>query len=110
FGRLDRHDVVIGPTQDGGYYLVGAKAFYPTLFACDGMGTSTALERLLSNVQANQLSVGFVDLFYDVDVSSDLVQLAADLSFAPEKAPRTAAWLAEWEGSLSGPRTHTAKL
>src|SRR5436305_5497829 len=45
FRSLDRHDVVIGPTQDGGYYLVGAKAFYPTLFACDGMGTSTALER-----------------------------------------------------------------
>ena len=48
FEMLAAHDVVVGPTHDGGYYLVGAKASHPTLFAGDGMGTSSALERLLS--------------------------------------------------------------
>ena len=48
FEVLAGHDVVVGPTYDGGYYLVGAKASHPTLFAGDGMGTSTALERLRS--------------------------------------------------------------
>jgi len=110
FEVLARRDVVIGPTHDGGYYLVGAKAFHPTLFACDGMGTSTALARLQTNVRANQLSVGFTEPFYDVDVSDDLLRLAADLRLAPERAPLTAAWLADWEGARAEARTLTAKL
>ena len=32
FETLTAHDVVVGPTYDGGYYLVGAKASHPTLF------------------------------------------------------------------------------
>jgi len=98
FDTLAVHDVVVGPTHDGGYYLVGAKASHPTLFANDGMGTSTALERLLSRARALELSVGFVDSFYDVDVSDDLTRLAAELRVAPERAPRTAAWLDQHKG------------
>src|SRR5438270_531973 len=48
FEALTSHDLVVGPTHDGGYYLVGTKAPHPTLFASDGMGTSSALERLLA--------------------------------------------------------------
>lgn len=97
FGILATHDLVVGPTHDGGYYLVGAKASLPTLFVHDGMGTSSALDRLLSRAQLLKLSVGFVDLFYDIDVSEDLTRLAAELRLAPERAPRTAMWLKEWE-------------
>jgi hypothetical protein len=61
------------------------------------MGTSSALERLLSRVQALELSLGLVDPFYDIDVSDDLTRLAAELRLAPERAPRTAMWLKEWE-------------
>jgi uncharacterized protein len=97
FETLAAHDVVVGPTRDGGYYLVGAKASRPTLFAGDGMGTSSALERLLSRARDLELSVGFADPFYDVDVADDLTRLAAELRLAPARAPRTAAWLKEWE-------------
>src|SRR5205814_9148531 len=69
FETLATHDVVVGPTHDGGYYLVGAKASHPTLFAGDGMGTNSALERLLSRAQALELSVGFADRFYDIDIA-----------------------------------------
>ncbi len=93
FDTLAAHDVVVGPTHDGGYYLVGAKAFHPTLFTGDGMGTSSALERLLSRVRALDLSVGFADRFYDIDVADDLARLEAELRVAPGRAPRTAAWL-----------------
>jgi rSAM/selenodomain-associated transferase 1 len=96
FEILAAHDVVVGPTHDGGYYLVGAKASHPALFTGDGMGTSTAMERLLSRARALQLSVGFADPFYDIDVADDLVRLAADLQRAPARARRTAAWLEEW--------------
>jgi len=97
FEALATHDVVVGPTHDGGYYLVGTKASYPALFADDGMGTSSALERLLARAQALELSFGFADSFYDIDVADDVTRLAEELRLAPEKAPRTAAWLKEWE-------------
>jgi hypothetical protein len=104
FETLAAHDVVVGPTHDGGYYLVGAKASHPTLFGGDGMGTSSALERLLSRVRALELSLGFADTFYDIDVAEDLTRLAEELRLAPARAPRTAAWLKEW-GGLCGAGT-----
>jgi rSAM/selenodomain-associated transferase 1 len=97
FEILAAHDVVVGPTFDGGYYLVGAKASHPGLFARDEMSTSSTLERLLSRAQALELSVGFSDRFYDIDVADDLARLAAELRLAPLRAPRTAQWLLEWE-------------
>jgi uncharacterized protein len=97
FETLAGHDLVVGPTHDGGYYLVGAKASHPTLFAGDGMGTSSALERLLSRIRVLELSIGFATPFYDIDVVEDLTRLAEELRLAPEKAPRTARWLKEWE-------------
>jgi uncharacterized protein len=105
FETLTAHDVVVGPTHDGGYYLVGAKASHPTLFAHDGMGTSSALERLLSRARALELSVGFAAPFYDIDVADDLTRLAAELRLAPARAQRTAAWLKEWELAAGHSRT-----
>ena len=105
FETLTAHDVVVGPTHDGGYYLVGAKTSQPALFSGDGLGTSSALERLLSRARVLELSVGFADPFYDVDVADDLTRLAADLRSAPARAPRTAAWLKEWELAVAQSRT-----
>ena len=110
FETLAVHDVVVGPTHDGGYYLVGAKASHPTLFAHDGMGTSSALERLLSRTRALELSVGFAVHFYDIDVADDLTRLASELRVAPARAPRTAQWLQEWELAAAHQRTGTGKL
>jgi uncharacterized protein len=110
FETLASHDLVVGPTHDGGYYLVGAKAFYPTLFARDGMGTHSALEGLLSRARALELSVGFAAPFYDIDVVDDLTRLAEELRLAPARAPRTAAWLKEWELVAAQLRTGRGEL
>lgn len=101
FKLLAAHDMVVGPTHDGGYYLVGAKAVHRTLFEADGMGTTNALEGLLARARALQLSTSFTDTFYDVDVADDLVRLAAELRLAPARAPQTAAWLVEWEQAIA---------
>jgi uncharacterized protein len=105
FEALTANDVVVGPTYDGGYYLVGATASYPTLFARDGMGTSSALERLLSRAQALHLTVGKIETFYDIDVANDLTRLAAELRLAPTRAPRTAEWLKKREFAAAQSRT-----
>jgi rSAM/selenodomain-associated transferase 1 len=110
FEALTAHDLVVGPTHDGGYYLVGAKTSHPTLFAGDGMGTSTALERLLSRARVLELSVGFTDPFYDIDIADDLIRLAAELRLAPGRAPKTATWFSEWQQVLARLRSDTEEL
>src|SRR3984885_237926 len=104
------HGLVVGPTNDGGYYLVGAKTAHASLFDGDGLGTQTALEALLERARKLQLSVGFTDLFYDIDVEGDLTRLAAELRIAPNRAPRTAVWLKEWGRTLAELRTDTEDL
>src|ERR1700686_3212891 len=99
FEALAAHDVVVGPTHDGGYYLVGAKAAHPMLFDGDGVGTKSALDALLARPRSLELSVGFAAPFYDIDVADDLTRLAEELRLAPARAPRTAAWLKEWDST-----------
>ena len=101
FEILATHDVVVGPTHDGGYYLVGAKAAYPSLFEGDRMGTRSALDRLLTRTKVLELSTGFTEPFYDIDVPNDLILLARELRLTPAKAPRTAGWFGEWQRAIA---------
>lgn len=96
FQLLETFDVVVGPTHDGGYYLVGAKMSHPGLFSTDAMGTGNALQALLTKARALGLSVRLTDPFYDIDEAADLSRLAEELQLTPGKAPKTAKWLSEW--------------
>src|SRR6266436_3848001 len=107
FDVLKARDLVVGPTNDGGYYLVGARASHSDLFASDGMGTANALEALLTRARALELSVHLTDPFYDIDVEADLTRLAAELRLAPARAPQTAVWLKQWGQTVAQLRTGT---
>jgi hypothetical protein len=100
FEALTKCDVVIGPTHDGGYYLVGATASNPGLFTGDVMGTTSAFGALLARARALRLSVHLTDPFYDIDEAADLGRLAAELQRTPGKAPRTAEWLLAWRNAV----------
>jgi uncharacterized protein len=65
------------------------------------MGTGSALDTLLARTKALELSTGFTELFYDIDVANDLILLARELRLAPGKAPRTAAWFGEWQQAVT---------
>ena len=110
FEALATCDVVVGPTHDGGYYLVGAKAAHPALFENDGMGTRSALDRLLARAQLLELSTGLTEPFYDIDVADDLIRLARELELAPARAPRTAAWFTEWASAIAQLRDRSGGL
>jgi uncharacterized protein len=97
---LGTHEVVVGPTEDGGYYLIGASAIHPRLFELAPLGTDTARDALIRNARALGLSVGLTEACYDVDLPSDLQRLAAELRMEPARAPRTAALLASWRPAL----------
>lgn len=110
FEALASHDVMVGPTEDGGYYLVGCKAVHPGLFDGDSMGTTSALDALLARARRLQLSAGFTLPFYDIDIASDLSRLAAELESAPDRAPQTAVWLRAWRPALEQLLTGTGDL
>ncbi len=110
FQILATCDLVVGPTDDGGYYLVGAKAPHPRLFENDGLGTTSALERLLARARFLELSTGLTEPFYDIDVADDLLRLARELQLAPARAPRTAAWFTEWGQTVAKLPAHTGEL
>jgi len=99
FELLETNEVVVGPTEDGGYHLVGASAIHPRLFDPVTIGTGNALDALLVNARALGLSVAFTEAWYDVDVPADLRRLAAELRSEPARAPHTAALLASWRST-----------
>jgi len=96
FEALRSCDLVVGPTHDGGYYLVGGRASHPGLFTGNAMGTTSALQALLARADVLGLLVRSIDPFYDIDVPADLSRLAEELRLTPERAPCTARWLEEW--------------
>jgi hypothetical protein len=93
---LETNELVVGPTEDGGYYLVGASALHPHLFELAPLGGASARDALLGSARALGLSVAFTQASYDVDLPADLRRLAAELRIEPTRAPRTAALLASW--------------
>jgi rSAM/selenodomain-associated transferase 1 len=90
---VDPMSITIGPSEDGGYYLVGMNDFFPGLF--DGMTFSH--ERVfgdtLERAAATSANVTVLPVWYDVDTPDQLPRLYADLVANPLQAPRTLALL-----------------
>lgn len=72
FDRLDGHDVVFGPTDDGGYYLIGMKQLHKTFFQNIPWGTAEVLKQSISAAQSEQLSFSLLTTLKDVDTDEDL--------------------------------------
>lgn len=51
FNALEKHDYIIGPALDGGYYLLGMNTFNPILFKNKPWGTDTVLEKTLRDLK-----------------------------------------------------------
>lgn len=103
FAALADHDLVFGPCDDGGFYLVGATRTHAGLFDPHAMGTGSALAALIARTRRLGLSSAVTAEHYDVDVPADLARLASELLTRPELAPRTAALLAQWPTMASLP-------
>jgi glycosyltransferase A (GT-A) superfamily protein (DUF2064 family) len=99
---LGTSDAVLGPTPDGGYYLVGFRR--PALARRQRervlrsifnrhLGGANARESTRLAMAEAGLSVAMLDPWPDVDNLGDLRRLAAELVIAPEAAPSTSAWL-----------------
>ncbi len=72
-------DVVLGPSEDGGYYLIGITAPQPGLFRGMHMSTPRVLDETLGRAAEGDLSVAKLPSWYDVDTAADLERLVAEL-------------------------------
>ena len=72
FLALDKNDVVIGPAQDGGYYLLGMKKLNSGLFQKKKWSTSEVLEQTLQDLKNQQ--VALLEPRNDIDTIEDLDQ------------------------------------
>ena len=97
FARLrDGADVVLGPSDDGGYYLIGLKRPAPRLLREVRMSTPSVLADTLAIAAEEGLTVALLPAWYDVDDAASLGRLAVELRDAPATvAPRTRRWLGE---------------
>jgi len=81
-------DLVLGPTEDGGYYLLGLRAPCPGLFEDMPWSTPAVLSRTLERAQRLGLRVACLPTWFDVDTGADLERLRAGLDAAPGPVPR----------------------
>jgi uncharacterized protein len=91
---LDTHDVSIGPSADGGYYLIGLRKPHLGLFEAIDWSTSRVYRQTLARAEQLGLRVRSVADWYDVDGPADLERLQRDLATSADSvAPNTRAAL-----------------
>lgn len=76
FKSLDESEVVIGPSEDGGYYLLGMRSFCGDLFADIEWGTPTVYKHTINRIKERNLSLYLLPTLNDIDTEEDLIQSA----------------------------------
>lgn len=76
---LDEVDVVLGPCEDGGYYLIGMRSWVQELFRGIPWSTADVAKMTVKKAHALSLRVLLLERWYDVDTIIDLKRLKRDL-------------------------------
>jgi rSAM/selenodomain-associated transferase 1 len=91
---LDEADVVLGPAEDGGYYLIAMRKPYD-VFSSIPMSTSVVTQMTIELATRQGLTVRLLQPLFDIDELPDLLRLAELLQTESALAPATAAYLAK---------------
>lgn len=86
FEALQNSDVVLGPTTDGGYYLIGMKNAYEDLFE-DKLkwGNKSVLEGTIDIANGLNLEIGFANKLRDIDTKEDLMAFMKEIDNRKDK-------------------------
>ena len=84
FTALDKHDVVIGPAFDGGYYLLGLNNIFPALFENKDYSHEHVLTEAIDEIDKFGLSVKLLEQLHDVDTMEDLKRSGYEIIFEDE--------------------------
>lgn len=71
YRELDRHDHVIGPSKDGGYYLLGMKTYNPEVFTHIDWSTDAVCEQTIQKINQSNKTYGLIKTLSDVDYKED---------------------------------------
>ncbi len=82
---LDTRDIVIGPSVDGGYYLIGFAVenlgtIVPLVFSEIAWSTADVLRQTITRIQSTEATLGLLPPWYDIDTAEDLAFLSAHIS------------------------------
>ena len=94
FRRLSTAPMVLGPSPDGGVYLIGCRRFAPHLFAGVRWQTGAVLDDLIGNARGRGLAPALLAPLADVDGRGGLRAFAASSGLAREAARQVEALLA----------------
>ncbi|MDH7911872.1 TIGR04282 family arsenosugar biosynthesis glycosyltransferase [Winogradskyella sp. SYSU M77433] len=70
---LDNNEVVFGPAEDGGYYLVGMSSLIEDIFLNKPWSQPSLLKTTLQELHNLNISVGILDVLNDIDTYEDLI-------------------------------------
>jgi rSAM/selenodomain-associated transferase 1 len=68
-------DVVLGPSEDGGYYLIGLRTLYPAVFDDMIWSTPQVFADTVQRAERLGLNVALLPRWYDIDTPADLIRL-----------------------------------
>lgn len=81
-------DVVVGPCDDGGYYLIGLRQLHQELFEGIPWSTAQVMPETIRRAEAKGLTIACLPPWFDVDTPDDLERLKASLLRTGRREPR----------------------
>ena len=78
FDELNNNDLVIGPAEDGGYYLLGMNSLHSTIFKNKNWGTETVRKDTLSDLKDKKVKL--LAFKNDIDVYEDIINIPEIMS------------------------------
>lgn len=85
-------DIVLAPTEDGGFYLIGLKTLKKEIFENVQWSSPETFSQTKENIARQNLSLREIQAWYDVDTIEDLRRLKQD-EYLRQFAPKTHNWL-----------------
>lgn len=87
FRFLETAEVVVGPADDGGYYLIGMREFHPELFEMIEWSSEKVWIQTRDRLRASRLRYRKLPVTYDVDDLPGLLRLVRELPTVLESTP-----------------------
>jgi rSAM/selenodomain-associated transferase 1 len=84
FDILDKQDIVVGPANDGGYYLIGMKDAHNILFEGKEYSHDKVKEELIDEAEDADLSIGLLSTLTDIDTKADMKEVGIEIVYEDE--------------------------
>jgi glycosyltransferase A (GT-A) superfamily protein (DUF2064 family) len=101
FAALQTHPVVLGPSRDGGYYLVGAAGQVPPIFAGIDWSTPAVWQQTVDRLGNAGCRFAELPTWSDVDNLADLTRIADELTQLAKADPNWARLSSEVQTALA---------